>query len=70
MNSATSDLIATSNGAPPRVLRKCGSVVERVQVSPAGDHYPGCEGAVLVLEAGRSGGAVKTREVGDDPAPP
>ena len=41
--------VATSNGASLRVLRKCGFVVERVQVSPASDRYPACEEAVLVL---------------------
>jgi len=41
--------VATSNGASLRVLRKCGFVVERVQVSPARDRYPECEEAVLVL---------------------
>jgi RimJ/RimL family protein N-acetyltransferase len=41
--------VATGNGASLRVLRKCGFVVERVQVSPAGDRYPECEEAVLVL---------------------
>jgi RimJ/RimL family protein N-acetyltransferase len=41
--------VATSNGASLRVLRKCGFVVERVQVSPATDRYPECEEALLVL---------------------
>ena len=62
--------VATSNGASLRVLQKCGFVIERVQVSPASDRYPECEEAVLVLNEGESGGAEKTREVGDDPAPP
>lgn len=42
--------VATGNGASLRVLRKCGFVVERVQVSPATDRYPECEVAVLVLK--------------------
>jgi RimJ/RimL family protein N-acetyltransferase len=62
--------VATSNGASLRVLQKCGFVVERVHVSPASDRYRECEEAVLVLNEGTFGGADKTREVGDDPAPP
>jgi RimJ/RimL family protein N-acetyltransferase len=62
--------VATSNAASLRVLQKCGFVVERVQVSPATDRYPECEEALLVLNEGVPGGAEKTREVGDDPAPP
>jgi RimJ/RimL family protein N-acetyltransferase len=41
--------VATGNAASLRVLRKCGFLVERVQVSPASDRYPECEEAVLVL---------------------
>jgi RimJ/RimL family protein N-acetyltransferase len=62
--------VATSNGASLRVLQKCGFVVERVQMSPATDRYPECEEAILALKEGRSDGAEKTREVGNDPAPP
>jgi len=62
--------VATSNGASLRVLQKSGFVVERVQVSPASDRHPECEEAVLVLNEVAPGQAVKTREVGDDPALP
>ena len=62
--------VATTNGASLRVLRKCGFVIERVQVSPASDRYPECEEAVLVLNECASGGADKTWEDGHDPAPP
>lgn len=41
--------VATANGASLRVLRKCGFVVERVQMSPGTDRYPACEEAILVL---------------------
>jgi RimJ/RimL family protein N-acetyltransferase len=41
--------VVTGNGASPRVLLKCGFVVERVRVSPASDRYPECEETVLVL---------------------
>jgi len=40
---------ATSNGASLRLLQKCGFVVESVRLSPAGERYPACEEAVLVL---------------------
>lgn len=42
---------ATCNGASVRVLQKCGLVVEEVRHSPATDHYPACEEAVLVLRS-------------------
>jgi SAM-dependent methyltransferase len=61
--------VATSNGASLRVLQKCGFAIERVQVSPAGDRYPECEEAVLVLR-GASARCGLDEEVRDDPAPP
>ena len=62
--------VATSNGASVRVLQKCRFVVERIYVSPASDRYPECEEAILVLNEDAFDGTEKTREVGDDPAPP
>ena len=41
---------ATSNVGSLRVLKNCGFVVERVQVSPATERFPECEVAVLVLK--------------------
>ena len=41
--------VATSNIASLRVLQKCGFVVDRVELSPASDHFPECEEAFLVL---------------------
>lgn len=44
--------VATSNEASLRVLKKCGFIVDRIEMSPATDRYPECEDAFLVLNPG------------------